>query len=572
MLTSTSQRLKALSEPERKKLLSALHARELAKCKEDFSYFLFRYVKTKDEHDPLNPIKPFPDKEYLRFLADELQHGPRIAYIAKSRQLMVSWILCAYAVWKMLYYPHSAVYFQSKKEGDAADMIYNTVPQFARMSLIMATLPEWMQVCLVHTDSGERSERYSLDQRTFTYGSVMLPNGSHCKALAQGAAQVEGKVPSLYIGDEASLQDEWRSAQAAVVPCLSNGGQGITVGTMRLPSDYGHEISTAADVDPDSTFRGVARFTSRSGIPSLRIHYSADPDKDPATEVGRAFFTEETNRMPGGYDGVEWQQHYEINPLSVTGTRCIPYWNDIKDRVVIDDIPYETAALWKLGAGADYGTRNPTVLLYCAIDYHGNLYALDEQAAPGLTVHTLPGIDKGGIAGLSQLFKQHPLFHRVNGQAQMDSTIWRQDQNQDTGGLTSVAQMFTMQGVFFQPAKSRGTDADDLTLNRLHEWWAGYDDPDWSPQFFICRRCTGLISILAKAEYADWSANAQQSNDLKAKMRPTVGMDFFDALKHWVVSLPQGPSRIKAAPPLGSFDYLRNLVRKEVNRTANHRS
>ena len=357
-------------------------------------------------------------------------------------------------------------------------------------------------------------------------------------------------MPSLYIGDEASLQDEWRSSQAAVIPCLAGGGQGITVGTMRLPSDYGHEISTAAEVDPDGVMRGVARFNSRNGIPCLRVHYSADPDKDPATDKGRIFFAQETARMPGGYDGVEWQQHYEINPLSVTGTRCIPYWNDIKDRVVIDDIPYETASLWKLGAGADYGTRNPTVLLYCAIDYHGNLYALDEQAAPGLTVHTLPGVDKGGIAGLSQFFKQHPLFHRVNGQAQMDSTIWRQDQNQDTGGLTSVAQMFTMQGVFFQPAKSRGTDADD----------------------FICRRCTGLISILAKAEYADWSANAQQSNDLKAKMRPTVGMDYFDALKHWVVSLPQGPSRLKAAAPLGSFDYLRNLVRKEVNRTANHRS
>ena len=551
-----------LSKKDQAKLLAALEDHEIEKCKADFSYFLFKYVKTTDPHTPLNPVKPFPRKAYLIFLAHELQHGPEMQYWAKSRQLMVSWILCAHTVWKMLFYPQAACFFQSKKEGDAADMIYNTTPRFARVSFIMTALPEWLQICLTHTDEGEKSIPFTTDQRTFTYGSVMLPNGSHGKALAQGASQVEGKVPAFFCGDEASLQEEWRSSQAAVVPCLAGGGRGIAVGTMRMPSDFGDEISPCADVDPDAEMRGISRFFSKSGIPCLRIHYSADPDKDPATEAGRRWFASETAKMPGGFDGIEWQQHYEINPLTVTGQKCIPYWKEIRDRVVIDDLPLEQVSLWRLGAGADYGTRNPTVLILFAVDYHGNSYAVDEISCPGMDVHKRPGITKGGVAGLAQLFKQNPLFNRVNGKIQMDPTTQKGDQNTEAGGLTSVMQLFGMNGVFLEPALARGTEADELALNRLHEWWAGYDQPDWSPQFFICRRCVGLISIINKAEYADWSPNAQQSNDLKPKMRATVGMDPWDAYKHWVVSLPQGPVRTKAAAPPMSWQWLLKTGKK----------
>jgi hypothetical protein len=472
----------------------------------------------------------------------------------------------------MQFRAHSRVCFQSKKEEDAEEMVYQKTWNVGRMSFILGYLPEWLRICIAHKDDGtEEILPIAMQSQTlFAAGMILMPNGSRTDALAQGAAQIESKVPSLYIGDEASLQDEWATSQAAVIPCISNGGRALTVGTMRLPSDYGEEVATAADVDPDSEMRGIARFKSKSGVSCLRIHYSADPDKDPKTEKGLAWFVEESSRMPGGFKGVNWQQHMEINPQSVTGTKCIDYWDEIKSRVIIDDIPYEQAALWRIGCGADYGTRNPTVLIYFAIDYHGNAYAIDEVAAPGGQVHHMPGVTKGGIAGLAQLFKQHPLWHRVNGQIQMDSTTEAENQNTE-GGLTSVMQMFGQHGVFMQPAKARGDTADDLTLNWLHERWAGYEEPDWQPQFFICRRCTGLIRILERAEYADWSPTAQSVNELKKKMRPMIGMDFFDSLKHWVVSLPQGPARVKAAPPMGSFPWLRALVLRETRRHASVR-
>jgi hypothetical protein len=123
-------------------------------------------------------------------------------------------------------------------------------------------------------------------------------------------------------------------------------------------------------------------------------------------------------------------------------------------------------------------------------------------------------------------------------------------------------QMFANNGVFMHPAKARGDIADDLAINWLHERWAGYDEPDWAPQFFICRGCTGLINIIRKAEYDDWSPTAQNTNDLKKRMRPMVGMDPFDAFKHWVVSLPRGPVRIKASPPVGSIAWIKARVKQ----------
>ena len=548
-----------------KERLRELHAREIARCKASFPYFLFKYVRTQDPHTPLDPVKPFPRKKYLEFLAYDLQYGDDMEYWAKSRQLMVSWILCAFTVWKMQFFAVSHCYFQSKKESDAAEMVYDTVPAKARMSFIMVNLPDWLQVGVVRkADGSEEAVRYSTDNRTFTYGNIILPNGSHCTALAQGAAQIEGKVPAWYVSDEASLQDEWALSQSAVVPCLEGGGRGRVVGTMRMPSDYGTEIATCADVDPDAEMRGVARFKSRGGIPGIRIHYSADPDKDPGTEKGRDWFTSQVAKTPGGYEGPNWQAHMEISPEAITGTRCFDYFPQIEGRVVVDDVPNDIAALWVLGSGADYGTRNPSVLTIFGLDYHGNAYALREISEPGGTVHKREGVTKGGIAGLAQLWKLDPFWHRINGTIQMDSTTEAQNQNTE-GGLTSVMQMFANHGVFMQPAKARGDIADDLTINWLHERWAGHEDPDWAPTFFVCRGCTGLINILKKAEYADWSPAAQSVNDLKKKMRPTVGMDSWDALKHWVVSLPQGPTRLRAAPPTGSFAWQMARVKKHMN-------
>ena len=544
------------NEKRERDFLAALEAREIADCAESFEYFVFRWAKTFDPHDKLNPVKNFPDKQYLRYLAKEFQHGPDIQYIAKSRQLMVSWLLAARTVWEILYHPHAWAVFQSKKLEDAAEMIYDTVPSKARASFIMAHLPPWMQVCICVDGEKRITKPFSLDQKTFSYGSIILPNGSRAEALAQGPAQIEGKVPSFLCSDESSLQEEWQQSWAAAMPCIAGGGKAIAVATMRLPSAYGEEIAPCDDVDPDGEFRGVARFKTKRGGEGIRVHYSADPEKDPRTPEGAKWFVEETAKMDGGYDGSDWQQHMEINPQSIAGTRAIPYWATIASQVVVDDIPYEVASLWVLTSGLDYGARNKTVWTVRARDYEGNSYLVHELA--------IPANETQGITGFAALMKQSAYFNRVNGKIAADPSIWNEDQN-TTSGIVSKAKLFEQAGVRLVPAKAKGQVADEVLLNRLHGYyWAGYDEPGFVPRLFICRSCRETIGGLPKLMYQDRKGVAFDTNSLVEKLVDRKN-DWWDSLKYDEVSNISATSRSAPRDKPFSFDWFLKVAKKEAN-------
>jgi hypothetical protein len=562
-------RVAKLSAADRERLRLALEAREVARCRESFEYYLMRHVRTRDEHDKKNPVKRVPDKAYIRYLAHKFQHGPDIQYVAKSRQLMVSWILCARACWEIQFHPHARVCFQSKKLEDACEMVFDTEWKVARMSFILGNLPDYLRVCVssIETQPGVFTDRlvpFGMDNRVFTWGSIKLPNGARCDALAQGAAQVESKVPSLFLSDEASLQDEWADSQAAAAPCLEGGGRGITVGTMRLPSAYGTEIATAANVEPDMAMRGVAEFDSAGGIPSIRVHYSADPDKDPATPQGAEWFARAITNVPGGFEGHRWRAHMEIDPTSRAGTAVFPMWKKIKDRVVIDDLSPELVRGWRLDSGFDWGVRNRTVWHIFANDFQGNRFCVHELS--------IPASEAGGVRGIAQRMKAHPLFPLVNGLISADPTIWNNTQSQGSS-VVSNAVLFQREGVNLRKAKLRGQEADDIFVQKLTSYyWAGWDLPGFSPKFFVCRSVVGLQRCFQNLNYQDWNAGTADKNDLKEKIVDKQN-DEFDSAKYAEVAQPGMPSGEAATgAPIGSFDWLHALAKRELSKGRNARS
>ena len=55
-------------------------------------YWLTRATKTRDEQNPADPYKPFPDKKYIRAIFQFLDEWPgRLKIIEKSRTMMGSW-------------------------------------------------------------------------------------------------------------------------------------------------------------------------------------------------------------------------------------------------------------------------------------------------------------------------------------------------------------------------------------------------------------------------------------------------------------------------------------------------
>jgi hypothetical protein len=86
--------LSHLNRRQKLELIAALEEKERRRCARDAEYWLFKYAKTRDEHDPTIAAKPFPDKEYIRELV-RFWLASKMNIIEKSRQMMCSWVLCS---------------------------------------------------------------------------------------------------------------------------------------------------------------------------------------------------------------------------------------------------------------------------------------------------------------------------------------------------------------------------------------------------------------------------------------------------------------------------------------------
>lgn len=507
--------------------------------------FIFSgFLKTKDEHDRNNPLKPFPDLAYLRYTID-YWHSHKLTYTAKSRQLMISWLMSAYALWTIKFQPFALVLFQSKKEEDAAQMVYMKSVESGRLSLMEAHLPPWMQVC--RNNEGAYIPTDIRAGQACSFGTVLFPNGARCDALAQGASQVESKVVTLFLNDEASLQTEWQSAQAAAQPCMDKG---VTVGTMRLPSDYGDAISPCANADPDGAMRGVGHFRTDEGVLGIRIHYSADPGKDPLTPDGQAWKSEQldSGAYKGGEKGWRWQQHMEINPLARSGTKCLPCLDSEEAcaKIVVPDKTLSQMHDWAFDAGLDWGVNNEAVWMVMGMNPLGHRFIVHMIARPG--------DELGGIRGMCYEMRKHPLFERVNGLIYADPSLWKRDQN-TTGGIVCNADIFRENGVILIPAKAKGQSADEVTLERLnHYYWPDYDTPAFEPILQVFQSAaTKLIPNWRSLVYEEWSEGVAADKSPKEKMKD-LRTDQFDAFKYAEVAWPDYP-RYTAPPAPGTLNW-----------------
>jgi len=177
------------------------------------------WVQTKDEHDADQPIKPFPAKPHITYLLDLWYEKLKsIYFVAKSRQIMLTWLCCVYALWMAKAFSHRLIFLQSKKEEDAANLVFNggrTGKNWdaARISFIEHHLPWWLQ------DGGIEP----------AYGKLLFPNGSKIVGIPEGADMIRSYTPSLVISDEAAFQPEFGGAYTAMLPIAKQGGMLIAI-------------------------------------------------------------------------------------------------------------------------------------------------------------------------------------------------------------------------------------------------------------------------------------------------------------------------------------------------------
>ena len=195
-------------------------------CARDPLCWLQSHTRTFNEHwreQGTEPYARFPDWPYFPSLFEMMQTSRRL-FIPKSREMMLSWAVIGYAVWKCQFFERTRVIVQAQKLEKVIDLISGRGnPGYAR------TLYEQQGHFL--------KDRHPLVKPSTEMPGDMLAwaNASTLHGVPSGADQIRQYHPTLVIFDEAAHLDEFEESYGAAEPVAS---QIITVSSAG-PSYFG---------------------------------------------------------------------------------------------------------------------------------------------------------------------------------------------------------------------------------------------------------------------------------------------------------------------------------------------
>lgn len=211
-------------------------------CCGDPAFFTARYVQI---YDATNRVwLPFTLWPAQYDVLDALETGRKLV-VLKARQLGISWLSLAYALWLLQCRAPATVLLFSLREAEAKDLLWRLKGMYER-------LPNWLQARAVTKDNENRWE---------------LSNGS--RALAFSTKGGRSYTGTFALVDEADFVPDLAQFLNAVKPTIDAGGQLCMVST----SDKRH---------PVSTFKNLFR-ASLQGTGDYRhvfLPWHARPDRD----------------------------------------------------------------------------------------------------------------------------------------------------------------------------------------------------------------------------------------------------------------------------------------------------
>lgn len=238
-------------------------------CAESAQYFITNYCQIYDATlKDWIPFELWADQETV--LDAFLEH--RLVAVLKARQLGLTWLALAYALWLMLFHPAATILVYSRRDDEAMYLISKY-----RLQGMYKLLPQWIrnQVGIEHS-SGH---------------AVGLTNGSVIRALPTNAG--DSYTVTLVIADEFDLVINQNHLMGAVKPTITGGGQMFC-------------ISRSNKAIPNSEFKAIYRGGKKgaNGWHSCFLPWWARPSRDQAwyDEQKREIF-----ERTGGYDELHEQ-------------------------------------------------------------------------------------------------------------------------------------------------------------------------------------------------------------------------------------------------------------------------
>jgi hypothetical protein len=245
--------------------------------------------------------------------------------------------------------------------------------------------------------------------------------------------------------------------------------------------------------------KGIAIRTTQLGFNVLRLHYSADPDKDPATEKGAAWLSEAKKGMPDA----RWRQEYEIDYGALGGQLVFPAFDEsvhcVKDCFPIDE-KYST--IW---LACDPHPRTAHAFLWLAVNAEDELAVVwswwpeerhrKESMVTDDYAADLKKIDESTL-GLKPRYRLMDVAGRSFNATEEESYFDR----------------YQNAGVYFNPAKkNRDYSGYDLVNEALQPrpYTVG-DKTEQRPRLTIWRGCGDndvLVRQMKNLRYREWKGN-----------------------------------------------------------------
>lgn len=194
---------------------------ELIKCKQDAVYFMKKYYTIQHPTKGRMTFNLYPFQEKTLRLLQRYDY----TIINKSRQLGISTLTSAFALWMMLFEQDKNILVLATTQATAKNMV--TKVRFA-----YDNLPQWMKLPVM--------EHNRL--------SLRLKNGSQIKAVSAATDSARSEAVSLLVIDEAAFIDRIEDIFTAAQQTLATGGRCIALSTPNGVGNWFHKEFTRAQV------------------------------------------------------------------------------------------------------------------------------------------------------------------------------------------------------------------------------------------------------------------------------------------------------------------------------------
>lgn len=359
---------------------------QLIACKKSPLYFIVSYVQLENViAGGWLPFELWPAQAQVL----DLMVNKRLLVILKARQLGMTWLALAYALWTMLFAPSASVLLFSMRDNEATDLLDRLVRMYKR-------LPEWLQAKEIETEAGH---------------DFRLSNGARAQAFPTSAG--DSYTASLVIADEADLISDLNRFLAKAKPTIDAGAKLFLIGRVDKDTPFSpfKRIFRDSQDNPESQWTGIF------------LPWMARPERDRAWYEGvRKEILTRTGALDELYEQYPETIAQALSPRSLD-KRLPPDWlqGSYREQKPLDIVGHD---LWKLPGLSIYREPEQAMRYVIGVDpAEGNPgsdeSAIEVMSSRGEEVAVLAGQIEPSLTAaytemLSQYYRNAPVLVERN--------------------------------------------------------------------------------------------------------------------------------------------------------------